>query len=93
MAGWRFATTTSLLVCGSGAHGSGIAYAQYRKRYADNAPADKLQPKSAADFAFRRFQSIAAVKQALSDCRSERSFKPFSGKDGRKGHICTAKRP
>jgi hypothetical protein len=70
-----------------------IAIASYRDAYDDNENKqhEELQYGKAADFRFRRFQSPATIKKALSASRRGSSFKLYQGKDGRKGQVSNTK--
>jgi len=67
-----------------------VAIAQHRHRHATTV-LEKLQYGDAETFSFGRFQSPEAIKKAFDDCRSPRSFRPYTGKDGRKGRVCSTK--
>ena len=63
-----------------------ITPAKSRRRY-DKESSERLRYGKGGDFVFRRYQSPAAVRKSFEQCRTERAFKPFAGKDGRKGVV------
>ena len=67
-----------------------VAIAQHRHRHSTTV-LEKLHYGDAEAFSFGRFQSPEAIKKAFDDCRSPRSFRPYTGKDGRKGRVCSTK--
>ena len=67
-----------------------ISIAKHRKKY-EKPSSERLKYGKASEFAFRRFQSLAAVKSTFDECRSPSSFKYHEGKDTRKGIVCTTK--
>jgi hypothetical protein len=80
-----------------------IAIASHRDNYDDDdknkqqqqeqEPQGELRFGKAADFHFQRFRSPSAIQNALTASRgySSSSFKPFQGKDGRKGKVSNTK--
>lgn len=69
---------------------AGITSNQHRRNYAQES-LKKLTYGSADTFNFGRFQSPNAIDKALSDCRSSKSFKHHSSKDGKEGYYCSTR--
>ncbi len=61
-----------------------ISFNQYRRNY-EKAMLKKLTHGHAGEFTFGRFQSSDAINEAMSRCRSEKSFRHHSAKDGSEG--------
>ena len=95
---FRVATLLLLLIAeasanifGSGSNAS-ITFNQYRRSYAREVLKKLNNYGVAADtFTFGRFQSPNAIDKAMSDCRSSKSFKHHSAKDGREGYYCSTR--
>lgn len=68
----------------------GVTFNQHRLNYAREV-LKRLKHGKADSFDFGRFQSPNAVDKAMSDCRSSKSFKFHSGKDGREGYYCSTR--
>lgn len=69
---------------------AGITSNQHRRDYAKES-LKKLKYGSADTFNFGRFQSPNAIDKAMSDCRSAKSFKHHSSKDGKEGYYCSTR--
>ena len=82
-----FVVQSSANVFGSGA---GVTFNQHKRSYVRNA-LSKLKYGSADTFNFGRFQSPDAIDGAMSVCRSSRSFKYHSAKDGKEGYYCSTR--
>mmetsp|Transcript_25410 Transcript_25410/g.36267 ORF Transcript_25410/g.36267 Transcript_25410/m.36267 type:complete len:283 (-) Transcript_25410:2-850(-) len=69
---------------------AGITSNQHRRNYAQES-LKRLKYGSADTFNFGRFQSPNAIDKAMSDCRSAKSFKHHSSKDGKEGYYCSTR--
>ena len=69
---------------------AGVTFNRHRRNYALES-LKKLKYGSADTFNFGRFQSPDAVDKAMSDCRSSKSFKHHSSKDGKDGYYCSTR--
>mmetsp|Transcript_37701 Transcript_37701/g.77118 ORF Transcript_37701/g.77118 Transcript_37701/m.77118 type:complete len:278 (+) Transcript_37701:80-913(+) len=69
---------------------AGITFNQHRRSYAHEL-LKKLKYGSADTFSFGRFQSPHAIDKAMSECRSAKSFKRHSSKDGKEGYYCSTR--
>ncbi|KAK1743752.1 hypothetical protein QTG54_005349 [Skeletonema marinoi] len=69
---------------------AGITFNQHRRSYAHDL-LKKLRYGSADTFSFGRFQSPHAIDKAMSECRSAKSFKRHSSKDGKEGYYCSTR--
>ena len=69
---------------------AGVTFNRHRRSYALES-LKKLKYGSADAFNFGRFQSPDAVDKAMSDCRSSKSFKHHSSKDGKEGYYCSTR--
>ncbi|KAL7496640.1 hypothetical protein ACHAWT_005112 [Skeletonema menzelii] len=69
---------------------AGVTFNQHRRNYARES-LTKLKYGSADTFNFGRFQSPDAVDEAMSDCRSSKSFKHHSSRDGKEGYYCSTR--
>ncbi len=69
---------------------AGVTFNRHRRNYAHES-LKKLKYGSADTFNFGRFQSPDAVDRAMSDCRSSKSFKHHSSKEGKDGYYCSTR--
>ena len=67
------------------------AFNQHRRSYEKYKSLQKLKYGHASEFTFGRFQHPDAVERAMDDCRSPKSFKHHSAKDGRNGMYCSTR--
>ena len=67
-----------------------ITIAKSRRKY-EKESSQRLQYNKGGDYKFERFQTPSAIRKSFEPVRSEKAFKPFTGKDGRKGYVASTR--